>query len=377
MIKSGFQLGLLGFSLFPVLAAAAVAGKPVFSDKVVAEKYADHVLSTMRMVLKDAEDLKAKIAEFTAKPNEATHEAAKKAWKQARISYSEAENFRFYGGPIDDPEQGVEGFLNAWPIDESYIDYNKGNPNAGIINDAKKFPKINRELLLSLNEKDGEKNISTGFHAIEFLLWGEDVSLEGAGERSHLDYVASKSKNAARRAQYLNALVDLLVEHVKKIETQWSGDYRKAFLAQTPHESATKIMTGITSLLADELAGERMMVALEKQDPENEQDCFSDFSVEDLVANLDGAEKTYVRSGMKAHFTKKHAKLALKIQEQFADAKRALAAIDRPLDKTISPSGSPASKKKVQVAIDKVQLLAKDLALASLKDGIELNIETN
>ena len=48
--------------------------------------------------------------------------------------YSPTEVFRFYGGPIDD-DNGPEGLLNAWPLDEVFIDYVLGNPDAGIIND--------------------------------------------------------------------------------------------------------------------------------------------------------------------------------------------------------------------------------------------------
>src|SRR6185436_5320665 len=101
---------------------------------------------------------------FVAQPSEKSLTAARQAWLSSRIPYLQTEVCRFYDGPIDE----VEGFINAWPIDENYIDYVAGNPAAGIINATLKYPVLSRELILTQNEKEGERNISTGFHAIEF-----------------------------------------------------------------------------------------------------------------------------------------------------------------------------------------------------------------
>jgi putative iron-regulated protein len=105
---------------------------------------------------------------------------------EVRLVYGQTEGFRFYGGPIDD-DRGIEGRINPWPLDENYIDYVKDNDKAGIINDTTNFPTIDKKTLIDLNEKDGEKNISLGFHAIEFLLWGQDMKSDSAGERPHTD----------------------------------------------------------------------------------------------------------------------------------------------------------------------------------------------
>ena len=77
---------------------------------------------------------------------------------------------------------GPEGLINAWPLDEAYIDYVEGDPAAGVVNDPDTYPTIDAELLTSLNEQGGEANISTGWHAIEFLLWGQDLSTDGPGD---------------------------------------------------------------------------------------------------------------------------------------------------------------------------------------------------
>src|SRR5687767_4851207 len=70
-----------------------------------------------------AQTMQTAIVAFIAAPSDETQEAAKQAWLVAREPYGETEAFRFYDGPIDNPEDGPEGQLNAWPLDEAYVDY--------------------------------------------------------------------------------------------------------------------------------------------------------------------------------------------------------------------------------------------------------------
>ena len=137
--------------------------------------------------------------------------AAKEAWLAARDDYGLTEAFRFYGGPIDNEENGPEGLINAWPMDEAYVDYVEGDPTPAIVNDPHTYPTIDAELLTSLNEQGGETNISTGWHAIEFLLWGQDLSDDGPGESpGHRLHDAPTTPIAA--ATYLTVVTDLLID---------------------------------------------------------------------------------------------------------------------------------------------------------------------
>ena len=147
--------------------------------------------------LTSAEAMDAAIDGFIADPTDTTLAAARDAWLDARHDYGPTEAFRFYGGPIDDDETGTEGLINTWPLDEVYIDYVEGNAEAGIINDPESFPTIDADLLVSLNEQGGEANVSTGWHAIEFLLWGQDLDNSGPGDRPVEDYTTAA--NADRR----------------------------------------------------------------------------------------------------------------------------------------------------------------------------------
>ncbi|MEM8705183.1 MAG: imelysin family protein [Actinomycetota bacterium] len=255
------------------------------------ETYAAGVYASYEATLASAETMDAAIDAFVADPTDATLAAAKDAWLAARDDYGPTEAFRFYGGPIDDEETGPEGLINAWPLDEGYIDYVEGNDSAGIVNDPDTFPTIDADLLVSLNEEGGEANISTGWHAIEFLLWGQDLSLEGPGARPVSDY--TDAANADRRGQYLAVASDLLLVHLGDMVDAWAPDadnYRAEFLGEDSNEALRRIITGIGELSRGELAGERMNVAYAERSQEDEHSCFADNTTADIIGNAKGIE---------------------------------------------------------------------------------------
>lgn len=278
------SIGLcLGFGLtVPVWAQSAPSESEVVKGyaELVHTSYADTVDAALR--------LQMAVNAFLTAPSAGGLEQAKKAWLDAREFYGQTEAFRFYGGPIDD-ENGPEGRINAWPMDESFVDYVKGNKKGGLINNAR-F-RINRDALIEQNERGGEENIATGWHAIEFLLWGQDFNEKGPGKRPYTDFVKGKGNNAARRALYLKEITQLLVDDLKALQAAWaparSDNYRAGF-EQGGKESIRKILVGLGSLSRGELAGERLEVALFSQDQEDEHSCFSDNTHRDALSNAQG-----------------------------------------------------------------------------------------
>ncbi|HET9239406.1 MAG TPA: imelysin family protein [Oligoflexus sp.] len=268
------------------------AGLKAASREVVLQSYASHVYATYSAASETAGKLQSAVNALIAQPSADNLAAAQRAWLDARVVWGQTEVFRFYEGPIDDASYGVEGMINAWPLDESYIDYVVGAENAGIINQPGKWPTITPELLISLNENGSETNVATGFHAIEFLLWGQDLSATGPGARPYTDYVPGTGKNAERRATYLKAATDLLVKQIAVVKEAWSpGDlnsYGNKFSKQASSEALTKIFKGMYALLTDELAGERMYTGYESQSQEDEHSCFSDNTKTDIVENIRG-----------------------------------------------------------------------------------------
>ena len=254
--------------------------------RIVSASYQDSLLL--------AQNLEINIKTFLANPSESSLQDAKNSWLAARDVYGQTEAYRFYGGPIDD-EDGPEGLINAWPLDEAYIDYVDGDPNAGIINNVAEYPEITKELLLSLNEQGSEENISVGFHAIEFLLWGQDLNREGAGARPYTDFTTAV--NAERRKAYLQITSELLIENLEELNADWDttgNNYRASFLQLHPDEALSHILTGIGVLAKSELGGERIFTAYDNQDQEDEHSCFSDNTHSDIIANFKGVQNVYL-----------------------------------------------------------------------------------
>jgi len=272
-----------------VVELTAAAAKPVVTH------YADGVAASYAATIASASKLRTAAADFTADPSEATLQATKDQWLAARDDYGPTEAFRFYDGPIDEPANGPEGRINAWPMDEAYVDYVEGDPSAGIINNPQAFPEITEKVLTEANEDGGETNISTGWHAIEFLLWGQDFADNGPGERPVTDYTTAAHSD--RRATYLNLLSELLVADLTSVAAAWDPDvkdnYRTAFLAD-PVKSVGYMFRGIGALTVGELASQRIAVAIETADQEDEHSCFSDNTNADLRNNALGVQWVYL-----------------------------------------------------------------------------------
>lgn len=262
-------------------------------------QYAAVVLASYNDSYQLADTLRQTIDIFLQNPTQAGFEACRSAWLAARLPYGQTEAFRFYSGPIDDAN-GPEGLLNGWPLDESFVDYVDGNPNAGIINNPNQNQTIDRDLLVGLNELFSEESIFTGYHAVEFLLWGQDHNTSGPGARPYTDYLTDGSGTAAhqdRRAQYLRVVSDLIPENLAYVRDAWteSGTYLQKFLNGfgTP-KSIGLVFSGLGEFTSDELAGERMFVAIDLKDQEHEHSCFSDNTLNDLKMNILGVKNVYM-----------------------------------------------------------------------------------
>lgn len=274
-------------------AYAAPAAKDVLTT------YADIAHAGYEDSLITAKNLQTAIGALVAAPSAETFAAAKSAWLEARAPYQQTEVYRFGNAIVDD----WEGKVNAWPLDEGLIDYVEtalygeeneenpaytanviANPTLTISGETIDASTIDAALLESLHEIDDvESNVATGYHAIEFLLWGQDLNGTdaGAGARAWTDYAAGDActnGNCDRRGEYLQAAADLMVSDLEWITAQWAedGEARVTVLEGDGAPGLTAIVTGMGSLSYGELGGERTKLGLLLHDPEEEHDCFSD-----------------------------------------------------------------------------------------------------
>ncbi|MEM1143011.1 MAG: imelysin family protein [Pseudomonadota bacterium] len=307
--------------------------------------YSDSVDTAV--MLKDAIDT------FAADPTQANLDAAKIAWLVAREPYGQTEVYRFRLSPIDSTnymdEDGPEGQINAWPLGEALIDYvvnaepDFGTGQVGVVAnaiginmgggiDGTEMPAINiiadssieitKELLANTaTEEADEADVIAGYHAIEFLLWGQDLNdnamvtngddrdqavktsgapnLATGGQRPLTDFTSADG--AARRLLYLQVAAEKLIEDLQGVRDGWldgvDGNYRDQFTSFENTADAiqrlTEILTGMGTLSEGELAGERIQIAFSSNSQEDEHSCFSDNTHRDIVLNARGIANSF------------------------------------------------------------------------------------
>jgi putative iron-regulated protein len=338
------------------VALAALQQRAVRDHAKLAHEWYDQAVAAARQLAKAVDSL-------VDRPSEATLRSAREAWLAARVPYVQTEVFRFYGGPID----RLETWINAWPIDESYIDAVAGAPDSGIVNALASHRDISPANLAELNERDGETSISTGFHAVEFLLWGQDLQPGQTGARSPTEFLPS-ARNGRRRAQYLKAATALLVQHLGEVAEAWrpgSADpFVTRFLSRPADEALALIWKGAGTLVAVELAGERLLVSYETKDQEDEHSCFSDNTHNDVIGNLLGVQNL-LGTGLLDLVAAADAGCARELAGALDAALATARAIPAPFDQAIRGDDQSPGRRRVNDAIQAVRLLGTRLARAA------------
>jgi len=334
--------------------------------------YADKARADYNKSTLAATDLLDAVKIFLKNTDEENLTKLKAVWTEARKSYSVTEIYRFYGGPIDS-EEGPEGLINAWPLDEAYIDYVKGSPNSGIINNSVLYPKITKDLLIQLNEQNGETNISTGWHAIEFLLWGQDFNIEGPGNRPFGDFISGVGLNADRRREYLLAASELLVEHLTSVTESWDPanehSFYHKFLSQTESEALSQAFTSLLSMSNDELAIERIFVAYDTQFQEDEHSCFSDTTLNDLYYNFVGIKELWKSVASSSSAQNINSELNLSIDNDLSALEEKLLGFKLPFDQAIF---DVSERERILYIVDNLQSLGEKFESAALQMGANL-----
>ena len=367
-------------------------------------------------------------------PSEATLTAARDAWLAAREPYGQTEIYRFRLSPIDSldgvAENGPEPRINAWPLGEAMIDYVATNidgdagPEAtaptvapNIIADQVNMPTIDKDALIAFNQQGGdERNVTTGYHAIEFLLWGQDLNagtstFDGAaqrdstpGQRPYTDYLAttegctSGAGNPApevictRRGQYLLAAGQLLIDDLQSVADQWNpttGAYYASYTGN-PDRSLASMVESMGRLGFGELAGERINIALTQDSQEDEHSCFSDNTHRDIMLNAQGIQNSYLGTyqridgstvsgpSLKSYLeATSQAALATELNDRIAATMAAAAVVDAeakagtPFDQQIQQGGinDPEIKAIIAGLVSQTQSIEAVIAALKLSTG--------
>lgn len=307
-------------TLMTTAAAMSLCAAPLFAadSAEVLDTYADIAQAGYEDSLTTAKVLQEAVDALIADPSQETLDAAREAWLAARVPYQQTEVFRFGNAIVDD----WEGKVNAWPLDEGLIDYVDGTyggpsdenqfaglnviatPTFTLSGEGVDASEITPDLISgTLHEADGvEANVASGYHAIEFLLWGQDLNgtEAGAGDRPYTDYASGDectNGNCDRRAEYLQAATELLVSDLEWMAAQWQdGGAARDALMEDEDAGIVAMLTGMGSLSYGEQAGERMRLGLMLNDPEEEHDCFSDNTHNSHFYDGKGVQNVYLGS---------------------------------------------------------------------------------
>ncbi|CAA0107688.1 Uncharacterised protein [BD1-7 clade bacterium] len=287
----------------------------------VQENYVDMAYAAYSDSLTTAEALKAAVDVFLAAPTEANLTAARVAYKAARKPYQQSEIMRWdetIAGDTDLTADGEgpasvdawEGQVNAWPLDENRID--------SIINGD---GAITKQALIDANglEEDGttenEANVTTGVHAIEYMLWDRDDNARGPGSRaadefsSDTDCAGDAATAECRSSQYLRVATELLVDDLTDMTAEWApaAEQTQGTLAYNflnSDKALGYMIQSIASMSVGELAGARLAAGLWRKDAPNpgdfkegdyeeEHDCFSDLSHVAVYYNFVGVKNAF------------------------------------------------------------------------------------
>jgi putative iron-regulated protein len=313
----------------------------------VLETNADIAFAAYSDSVTTAEALSIAIDALVADPTTATLAAARNAWRVAREPYGQTEVYRFRASPIDDTnydpsdgEDGPEGDINAWPLGEALIDYvvtgsDFGSDQVGVTshetgvagpippNNIIHSPNIviDAALLAKTATAEDEHDVIAGYHAIEFLLWGQDLNADGSadtvtsrdatpGNRPVSDFapdatctsgavVNADASPCTRRGLYLQVAVQKLIDDLTSVRDGWASGsaYRTAFTSVDSIGAAKakflEVLIGMGTLSEGELAGERMQISLSANSQEDEHSCFSDNTHRDIVLNARGVSNSY------------------------------------------------------------------------------------
>lgn len=369
----------MAFATFGAIAPPGAGNDPSAVTTACVRAHARRAERAYADSLGSALAMRAAVREFCASPSEATLARAREAWTVAREAYGRTEAYRFGNGPIDSRRGGRETWINAWPVDEACIEPADRSVARGIVGDPSTHPVLNRTLIRLHNQRGGETNVCTGWHAIEFMLWGEDRSEDAPGARPASDFSDASGPRAARRRDYLREITEMLCEDLEAVASAWragSGEYRARF--ETDPTSIRWIMAGPALLAGFEMAGERLAVAYETRDQEEEHSCFSDTTHRDFRANVRGIESVLTGSGddgVIAAVRVRDAAAAESIERALARAVRSVDAIPAPFDRAIrAPDGSP-ERARLREAMEALESLSEAVGAGGRALGFSLPTE--
>ncbi|WP_460803761.1 imelysin family protein [Microbulbifer agarilyticus] len=184
-------------------------------------------------------------------------ESAKLAWLDAHREFSAALPFikvAFAPSPLQQQGQDLLMALNSWPVQAGYLDTVPGYSTSGIVNDT--AIELTLANLRKQHRLTAHEEASTGFHALEIMLWGP------TGERSAEQFAAAsggeepKAQASNRRRELTRLITQGISEDMSQLANRWpvtANDLSRYYLAREPVVRLQWIRRAHVDLLRDEI----------------------------------------------------------------------------------------------------------------------------
>ena len=341
MNKSVFLLLLCSF-----LAITACDPDPSLEPATV--DYADILIATSdKVIIPTYEDMSQKTAslantlyQLQANPSASNLEAARQAWRDARVPWEQSEGFLY--GPVE--TLGIDPSIDSWPVNRADLD--------AVLSSGESLTKT---------YVDGLEGTLKGFHTIEYLLFGIDAN------KQFSDFTTRQFEYLSACSQSLQGATQSLLDNWKGGTVHFGQTFKTAGQngnAVYPSQKAAlqEIVNGLITI-ADEVANGKINEPFAQQDLSLEESRFSANSKADFADNIRSIQNTYTGTynGLSAASISdivkaKDATLDATVRQQMIEAITAITAIEGTFTSAIFNA-----KASVQTAQNKVRNLQETL----------------
>ncbi len=268
--------------------------------------------------------LQEAIGRLSDQPSEPHLEVARQAWRSARRTWETSESWAF--GPAE--TQGFDGAMDDWPVNRRDL----ATALAGGPFTAASFAALS--------------DTAKGFHGIEWVLWGGRSGTPPSAAQlgpNDLAYLRLAAGDLHRQAEGLRA--------------SWSGPGGFGARISAPADAGTAVqemLQGVIGLLQEE-GDEKLGQPLKTRDPHTLESADSGNTRSDLLANVEGARRVLMSTGLLDLIRRRDADLAQRIDTQTARAVDLARALPDPVNDHLD---DPASRRAMEDLIGQLHSTA-------------------
>ncbi|RDV37178.1 peptidase M75 [Bradymonadaceae bacterium TMQ3] len=317
-----------------------VEGEAFDNEQILIDTADQVIVPTYELLNTRASALVVAVDAFVLAPTDITLEAAQDAWKATREPWEQSEGFLF--GPVD--AAGIDPALDSWPVEKAELD--------GVLASDDELTET-YVASLDVNKK--------GFHAVEYLLFGQSSTKSAADfTEREFDYLVASANELQANTEYL---ADAWTEGV-----DGQPAYRDIFVSAGDADNAVypsraaaaqEIVEGLVGIL-DEVANGKIGDPYTEQDTLLVESQFAFNSLSDFKDNMRSVQNAYLGrveaastsgSGLTVFVSAKDSELDDKVKVEIQATIDALDQIAEPFRDSITDEAQATHIEAAQAAI--------------------------